>query len=412
MNELSFDEFKSNLKERLAYDWIIYFNDDPFKRKYEIGTFKKLVYPYWIKDKWNHKKYEYLYDSGVQELTNHKVFNGKSLIDRWENVVFVEKEKGEHFMGEGKIKLKEKVVSLAKEAKAKIGEVAEKTGEQAKEIVADTGEKIKDLKDKAEKMLFNPITLDEYRSANYNVPKLVRMLDKDTHEGLESCAGAIGYESTIAKMKVFEIIKKNASDLNIRFSPNKNGIIYYQNPYEQDMFLNIEDYFEFIKKKRVNELEMIANKLGAKHINVTIKEEKKSFVRLNAKKKNSLKGKVEGVNAGLDEEEKAELESKQFNILEIALDHNFTNPGNPERPDLVYFKGDPDIESLIDLQFGKNPSKDKKYTLKFSQSSDINLDIAAGIDAVLDKLSLKSSASVKAEVEREKRLYFDYFIEF
>ena len=47
MNNMLFDEFEKALEERMNQRrWIIYFDDDPFKRRYEIGTFKMLVKPY------------------------------------------------------------------------------------------------------------------------------------------------------------------------------------------------------------------------------------------------------------------------------------------------------------------------------------------------------------------------------
>ncbi len=326
-------------------------------------------------------------------------------------------------MEKEKISLKDKLKAAAQEAKEKIGDVADKTSEQAKAFAVDAGEKIKDLKDKAqviqhdaiidlEKRNFCPVTLDDYNSINFNTPKLLRILESDIHEGHESCEGAIGYAPTIAKVKLFQIIKRNCDDIGMRFYPNKDGVIYYQNPYEKDMYLNIEDYFDFIKRKRVNELEMIANKLGASHVKITIKEEKKSFVSAGVKMKDSIKIGQKIDKASESEEKKGEVTSSQAITREIALDHEFKNPGNPEKPDLLYYKGDPDIESLIEIQFGKNPSKRKTYKLKFLQSSDINIDAAIGIDAVLSKLQLNSSASLKSEVEKEQRMFFEYFVEF
>lgn len=80
--------------------------------------------------------------------------------------------------------------------------------------------------------------------------------------------------------------------------------------------------------------------------------------------------------------------------------------------ELFFSKNDPDIESLIEMRLGNNPSKEKTYMLKFCRSSDINVTAAIGIDAVLEKLNLAASASVRSEVEKEKRLYFEYHIEF
>ena len=48
----------------------------------------------------------------------------------------------------------------------------------------------------------------------------------------------------------------------------------------------------------------------------------------------------------------------------------------------------------------------------YAIGSDINNSATIGIDVVLIKLRLDASASVKSEVEREKRIYFENHIEF
>lgn len=321
-----------------------------------------------------------------------------------------------------KKKFNEWIKDTAQDAKKVLENAGEKVSVEAKKISEEAVEKLNDLKGevkdlqhdltiKNEKKKYCPVTLEEYHSEEFIMPKMVRILEKDPHEGLESCAGAIAYTPLVANKNLFQIIKKNCKDTGLKFYPNKDQIIYYRNPYEDNLYLNLEDYFDYIKKKRVNELEMIANKLGAKHIKITIKEEKKTLVSASAGKKIGAKGKVEGVKAGTSEGKKIDFSADNFTVLEIALDHKFEG-GKPEIPELTYYKNDPDIESLIEMRMGNNPSKEKTYMLKFSQASDINLTAAMDIDAVLDKLQLTASASVRSEVEREKRLYFEYHIEF
>ncbi len=68
------------------------------KKEYEIFTFKMLGDPYQIIDKSNDKKFEYHYYypekgfSGAEMLANDKVFDGKTLKERWNSVVFISED--------------------------------------------------------------------------------------------------------------------------------------------------------------------------------------------------------------------------------------------------------------------------------------------------------------------------------
>lgn len=50
--------------------------------------------------------------------------------------------------------------------------------------------------------------------------------------------------------------------------------------------------------------------------------------------------------------------------------------------------------------------------LKYNRSLDISAKFAESIDGVLSKLQLGGSVSVKSEIERQNRLYYEYHIEF
>ena len=265
-----------------------------------------------------------------------------------------------------------------------------------------------DLTIKNEKKKYCPVTLEEYHSEEFIMPKMVRILEKDPHEGLESCAGAIAYTPLVANKNLFQIVKKNCKDTKLKFYPNKDRVIYYRNPYENNLYIDLDVYFDYIKKKRVNELEMIANKLGAKHIKITIREEKKKLVNAKAEKKFEAK---EGKKTIAKNNNEIGFSANNSTVLEIVLDHEFKG-GAPEKPTLTYYKNDPDIETLVKTRMGNNPSKEKTYKLDFSQASDMNLSAAMDIDAVLEKLALNAKTSVKSEVERQKRLFFEYHIEF
>lgn len=323
-----------------------------------------------------------------------------------------------------KTAIKERAASVREKA-SDIAEAAADKGDEVKNQLVDVRKgiavnvkkggrfavaKVEDFKEDIDEKRYNPVSRDRFLAEDFQVPKLIWLMDSDPHPNIEACRDAVGYMPRIGKMRILKLIKGEVSDQKLSFYPNLNESIYYRNPYEKDLYVNLDEYFDYIKKKRVNELVDIASKLGAKYVKIVFKEEKKAFVSLDGKKKTKEKAKGAG-----GEEEAIELKAsaKDLQELEVACEMEFTGHNNPETPELIYYKNDPDIESLVQLCMDKaNPPKSKSYTLKYNRKQDINLDAAIKIDFVLSKLSMAASASVKSEVEKENRMYMEYQIKF
>lgn len=303
---------------------------------------------------------------------------------------------------------KEKASVLADDAmdKAKVGM------EKAKEVAKEGSEKLNDAKNDLDKRIYNPIDGETLLSDEFNAPSLIRLMDTNPYIAKEACKEAVGFNSLIAKNKVLELIKGEYPGDKFDFYPNLSEPIYLRNPYVNNMYISLNAYFDYIKKARVAELEMIANKLGAKYVKITYKESEKRFV--SAVADNQKKGifTVEKKTGNITEKQTVEVEHNALKEVEVASE--YTSPGRdvPVRPELTYFKGELDIESLIEMRMGDNPPTSKLFTIKYNRKSDLSIDAAAGIDAVLAKLKMGASASVKSEVERENRLYLEYEIKF
>ena len=50
-------------------------------------------------------------------------------------------------------------------------------------------------------------------------------------------------------------------------------------------YIALDEYFSYLKIERINELQMIAKSLGAKHFKVTYKEEQTAFSEKSSKEK-------------------------------------------------------------------------------------------------------------------------------
>lgn len=300
---------------------------------------------------------------------------------------------------------KEKAGDLAVNAKA----VAKDGMVLAREKAVDGREKLGEAKVEMDKRMYKPLSAEAIGEDSFLAPNMIRLLDKNPYEAKEACADAAGFDSVIARKQILQLVKGVYPADKFNFIPNLSEQIYLQNPYVENMYIALNEYFDYIKKARVAELEMIADKLGAKYAKITYKESEKKFVSVEAqgkKEKRAFKKNKDSVTAEVN------VSSDSLQEMEVASENRFVGHDHATRPELVYFKGEGTIESLINSRMGENRQTGKTLTIKYSRKTDLNMDKAAEIDNVLAKLKLNASASVKSEVEKENRMFLEFKVEF
>lgn len=178
---------------------------------------------------------------------------------------------------------------------------------------------------------------------------------------------------------------------------------YYADPSERDRYIALDKYFDYLKVARVNELQKIAQDLGAKHFKGTYKEEKTAF---SEKKANSSVKALATADVSHDKSE------KKYSTIEVAAEMSF--PGHsPKKPLLKYLQRDSSIQTLIAMRMDESsPLEHQKFILKMSNSSGIKESDAVKIDAVLDGLKCSGNATVASEAKNESRRYLEYEIDF
>ena len=170
----------------------------------------------------------------------------------------------------------------------------------------------------------------------------------------------------------------------------------------------LDDYFSYLKVARVNELQKIAQDLGAKHFRVTYKEQKTSFSR-NAVK---AKGNAKAPNGTITADAEHDLSASAVSNVEVAAEMQCLGHA-PTEPKLCYLQREPSIQSLITLRMDKaSPMLHQKYTLKLSNSSGIKEEDAVKIDAALKAMKISGNTTVINEAQNESRRFFEYEIDF
>lgn len=273
-----------------------------------------------------------------------------------------------------------------------------KKGTQAVMETAD--EKTRQFELKTLQPVF-PHTLD---SADFYMPKFIRIVERDKKRAeSEVCQGSIGYISDQKGLHIVNIFRDSIGAFGVTFYPDNDCEFYYVDPSVRDHYIALDEYFGYLKAARINELQKIAQDLGAKRFCVTYKEEKTSFseTKIKAHAKAATKAEVEH-----------NFTEKKFSTVEIAAEMEF--PGHaPIKPQLRYMQRDPSIQNLVSMRMDEHaPLMHQKFMLNMSTSSGMKESDAIKIDAVLKGLKCSGNTTVASEAKNEARRYLEYDIEF
>lgn len=313
---------------------------------------------------------------------------------------------------------KEKMQKLGDDTRQGAVNLAEKAGQGVKKGALILDQVISDSKLEWDRKTLRPVFSDDILPALTNnksylasetdsVYNIIRVVERDKkREESLACKGSIGYWVTAKNLEILNLYEDVAKTIGIHYHPVLTRTVYYIDPFQKNFYVNLDEYFNYLKKARVSELEMVASELGAKKVSITLKEWKSTAMA----KKVRLKAKVNELPGfGL----KTDHNDKGLVNMEIATNLTFSGHDNPRVPELVYFKGETDIEQLIKLRTNpekKNQLISKTYSLEYNKSSVLKTDVAVDIGDALS--SLKINSGVATEAQRESRTILEYHIEF
>ncbi len=295
-------------------------------------------------------------------------------------------------------------------AKVKANKLVSAAGDGIKNHSEMLSKAIADSKLDKERKTLRPVFIEELTPADA-IPNMVRIVAHDKRRDESAiCDGSVGYWEAVKGIDTLCVYDDCAVQLGICFHPSITLGIFYAEPYQERLFVALDEYFNYLKKARVNELEMIAQKLGAKRVQITFKEQAKNITKRNLQA--DANSKFGGAKAGATGT--FSQAGNEYAGIEIAADLVFSGHDHPEVPELVYFKHETDIEKLIEMRTsnGDNKIQSKTYKLQCNKSAGIKENEAAKIDAVAGQLKCGASQSFSSEVQRENRTELEYKIEF
>lgn len=251
-----------------------------------------------------------------------------------------------------------------------------------------------------------PIFVDTLDQTEFLMSKLIHVTERDKkHAESDVCQGSIGYMSDKGGLHVVNIFRDSIDTFGLSFYPDADCEFYYVNPTDRDNYISLDSYFSYMKMVRINELQRVAQELGAKHFKVTYKEEQTSFSDTKAGAHLKL-GKNQGAGAS------HETAEKKYSVVDVAAELNMTGHA-PRKPELKYLAKDDSVQNLVYLRMnGGEDFHSHRISIKMSNSSGIRESDAAKIDTVLKGMKVAGNATVFNEAKNESRRYLEYEIEF
>ena len=289
-----------------------------------------------------------------------------------------------------------------------IKDVTQKISEKASSVSDDIGSYI--TQKKLEKLM--PIFEDDLIPENFRHERIIRVVNYDAKRDQDLCKGSVGFYEKTPERKIPTIYTKDVGKIGLSFFPHLSESIFVADPCIEGNYIEIDEYFNYMKQVRVNELTLIAQSLGAKHVDIKLrtKTNKSSFVKIGGKagtgfKKMSAEGDINQEN-----------ESKSKETFEIWASTDFKTSfwnGNPVLPPVLYFKNESDIQSLIQMVLiNKSKLTKRTYSMRASSSSGVSMTEASNIGASLKSIKVKAGASFEKRAKEESEAILEYTIDF
>ena len=144
-------------------------------------------------------------------------------------------------------------------------------------------------------IFFSQFFEEDVKAEDFTLSDLIRVAEPNTlHLWSKACEGAIGNLFKMNNISVVNVYPDALDLFGITLFPNNKGDVYYVDPCDNRRYIALDEYFKVLKTARINELQKLAQDLGAKHFKVTYMEQKKS----SSSRKTSIAGKFDIKNLG------------------------------------------------------------------------------------------------------------------
>lgn len=313
----------------------------------------------------------------------------------------------------------------------KASDIAKKTAAGISKGATVISEKTKELTIKHQIKKYSPLFLKEFKSKNFNVPNIIKIVDEAIRRDIEVCDGAIGWRDTENETEVLYLYDEAVKDSGIEFVPHAAcDQIYYVDHFNRKRFIQVDSIFERAHSEKLAELEHIAYSLGAKSCLIEIFEsDTEKTLKKTGNTTTTQVGKfanTKNASAGTDVTTSVSTENEttkeSYSSRSGKTRTYFQGNNIPKRPALKWFANDDNIKGLIEMRCsGNNSILARTLELSGSTSVTMSQSIACTIDNLISSnvairkskaaktVALNNSTSMltKAIKESNRTLIFD-----
>lgn len=310
--------------------------------------------------------------------------------------------------------LKDRFNETTGEVVGKAKEYGSKAASIAADGVSAAADAIQDGQRKLKTKIYSPVFEEEYKDPNYDLPKMIVIVDEDERKGIDVCEGAIGWFSKESGLEVLHLYEEYIDKSGLLFYPLPIcDAAYFIDPHDKERFVNLASYFDVMQKEKITELREIAYMLGAKKCSLESYESEKIVTLKKTKADSGLDNKEVQAHLGasIENGESTSIYSEKKMVFEQEFDGEMT----PKEPALKWFANDPEIAHLIRTRMGKdgmNVSKLYRIELDNSASSSMSSRLGCKIDGALKKLKARFNFLIEEEALREHRQKMIFNVEF
>lgn len=299
----------------------------------------------------------------------------------------------------------EKAANTAEEVKniaIKIKDNATAKQTERKENIAEK-KKLKDIKK------YSPIFKEDFINGDILTERFIRIVNYDSRLENETCKDSIGFYEKTDDRILPTLYIRNVHSLGLTFYPQLSESVFVADPCIPGKYIEIDEYYNYMKQVRVNELTVVAQALGAKSVTIELRNSSKSLFKSFGNLNINANAMTDG-DAVVDSKNN---KSRHIDIWAYTTFKTSIFDGSPKIPELLYFRNESDISSLIQMVLvNKSKIAERKYSMKASSSSGVSITEAASISATLKKIKCSAGAGFAKSAENESKAFLDYTIMF
>lgn len=258
---------------------------------------------------------------------------------------------------------------------------------------------------------YNPLFPEQYQSESFNIPNIIVIVDDAVRKGIDVCEGAIGWLAKESGEEVLHLYDEAIQFSGVQFVPSPIcNAVYYVDQFDRNRFIQADCIFSRTLKEKIDELQHIAESVGAKRCIIDISESSKNSktVQKSADLGANTSGSSASASANYD------FTNKNSKNQHGHVEAEFTGLRFPKKPTLKWFAHDDSIRNLVETCCsGKRRVKKLTVTLSGSDTVTMSQSIATAIDGVMNNtLHVKGHASMKSQAKKEYRSDLLFYIEF